>query len=107
MVTVGNGFATGSCGDGADDFLLLPKLSWLRERGKRARKVGAVTVVVAVAVTFEEAVVIMAISEAVELCGKRMRRIDVWNTDMSRIGEGTGSRHNTTVRAISQHRVKS
>lgn len=71
VATVGSAL-TGSCGDGTEDFLLLPKLSWLSERGKRARKVGGVTVVV-VAVTLEDAVVIIAMRDAVELYWERRR----------------------------------
>lgn len=72
VATVGSALI-GSCGDGTEDFLLLPKLSWLSERGKRARKVGGVTVVVVVTVTLEDAVVIIAMRDAVELYWERRR----------------------------------
>lgn len=75
-MTVGSGLET-SCGEAADDFLLLPKFSWLNERGNRARNVGATAgeVVVAVTVTFDDAVVIIAIRDAVELCGEERARV--------------------------------
>lgn len=71
---VSGGFAIGSCGEATVDFRFDPRFSWLSDRGKRARKFGAVTVVVVVAVTFVEAVVMIAISDAVELCERKQRR---------------------------------
>lgn len=51
----------GSWGDDAVDFLLFPMFNWLKLRGNRAKKFGAV-VVVGVAVTFALDDVIMFMS---------------------------------------------
>lgn len=89
VLAAGSGFET-SCGDGADDFRLLPRFSWLSERGKRARKVGAVTVVGTEIVTLEAAVVMIDMSDCVELClGEKNRVLAVME---QKITKKAGSR---------------